>query len=150
MNDNFYLLSAQVIPILYLAIVFQQRAISGTAPNVNEVFGVPVKTSVTPKWLRYTLGPLMVLIPLNFFVGEILALSDASGLHIGVAKYFVLGTLIMGGLILILPLAVKGVLYVLNIDEYNFGQTLGRILFAILGTVAIIYSLLGIWVVLCR
>ncbi len=145
MNNNFYLIAAQVIPVLYLAIVFQQRAISGTGPNIYDVFGVPAKMSVLPKWLRFTLGPFIILVPLHFFAGEVFALwSVAVGHPLKAANYFVTGTLLIGGIVLILPLIVRGSILTLNAQEFNFGMVIGRILFAILGSLIMIYTALGI------
>jgi hypothetical protein len=52
-NDDYYSLAAQVLPVLYLALVLEQRAIGRGGSNVYPVFGVLVKPTAPTRRGRY-------------------------------------------------------------------------------------------------
>ena len=63
MNADYYSAAAQILPVLYLALIFEQRAIGGTGPNVYSVYGLLVKLTAPPPRVRWGLTAFMVLLP---------------------------------------------------------------------------------------
>jgi predicted acyltransferase len=96
----FYSTAAQVLPVLFLAIVFEQRVWSAQAST--HVFGI--QTGKVPS--RPFGAAVAVLTVTAFgvlFVGEWLAIAAVGGSEAGVARYFVTGALVIAGVLVVLP-----------------------------------------------
>ncbi len=103
-DQAFYSTAAQVIPILFLAIVFEQRIWHGKEPFMY--FGV--ETGSAGDRLGKPIALLIVLLVGHLFVGEAFALaaiSDGGGFA---SRYIVWGSIAFGGIIVVLPTLMLG------------------------------------------
>lgn len=103
--SDFYATSAQVIPILYLAIVFEQRIWDNKEPATYFGIGTRQRTGRVPT----AAGVLIVLLICHLFAGEAFALMAISGGGSATAHYVITGALIIGGLVVVLPTLMLGV-----------------------------------------
>jgi hypothetical protein len=106
----FYSTAAQVLPVLFLAIVFEQGILRrveqpdsiGTRP-VYSSFLFGIETGYPRGRLKLAFATLVVLFPIDLFVGEWLAVAATAGNRSDVSSYFVTGTLLIAGVVVILP-----------------------------------------------
>jgi predicted acyltransferase len=96
----FYSTAAQVLPVLFLAIVFEQRVWSSDA--ATRVFGI--QTGKVPnRPFTTAVAVLTVTAFAALFVGEWLAIAAVGGSEADVARYFVTGALVIAGVLVVLP-----------------------------------------------
>jgi len=139
----FYSTAAQVLPVLFLAIAFEQGFWRRT--EASRVFGLETGGFPQGKFVRAA-ALLMILLPVDLFIGEWFALAAASGSEPDVARYFITGALILGGIIVILPPMWIGLPALLparpTSDRIDFGLARGVIVALAIGSVA--FTLLGV------
>jgi hypothetical protein len=96
----FYSTAAQVLPVLFLAIAFEQGF--WRSSEATRVFGLQTGRVPTGRFARAA-AALMLLFPIVLFVGEWLALMAVNGNEVEVARYFVTGALVLAGIVVALP-----------------------------------------------
>lgn len=144
MNQNFYIVSAQVIPVLYLAIV-QYKAFVEDGPNNSDFLQIPIKTSMQSSLLRLCLGLILLLLPIIFFLGEFLALDVLAFGHVfRTTNYFVIGALVSEVAVLALPYLVNGFIQISTIHKSDFAAKYGKSIAEVLGLTLGVYMFVGI------
>ena len=63
---HFYSAAAQVLPVLFLAVAFELRTMSGEGPNVYEALGIPVQLPGAPRWFWRSYSTILVLVPRGY------------------------------------------------------------------------------------
>ena len=135
----FYSTAAQVLPVLFLAIIFEQRIWSSEAST--RVFGI--QTAKIPTGAFATaVAVLTVTAFAALFVGEWLAIAAVGGSEADVARYFVTGALVIAGVLVVLP-PVLVVLPALLPKEWVFAQPAPDRLDLVLARAAIVALAIG-------
>jgi hypothetical protein len=92
----FYSTAAQVLPVVFLPIAFEQGFWRRT--EASRVFGLETGGIPQGKFVKAA-AVLMIVLPVDLFVGEWFALASVDGNEPDVARYFVTGALIQAGII---------------------------------------------------
>lgn len=100
----FYATAAQVIPVLFLTIVFEQRIWHGKRPATY--FGVD--TDAVFGRFGQLVGLLTVLLVVHLFAGEAVALAALAGDGSSAECYIVAGALAIGGSVVVSPPLILG------------------------------------------
>jgi hypothetical protein len=144
-STDFYSTAAQVLPVLYLAIVFEQGIWRGTARESSKVFGIETGTLPQGKFAT-AIGALIVLLIGNLFVGEWFALASIGGEESEVARHFVTSALVLGGIVVVLPplwIALPALLPAAALRS-ELDMKLARAVIVVLAVAAAVSSLVGI------
>ena len=148
MQDDvtFYATAAQVIPLIFLTIVFEQRIWTSDRPFTY--FGLQTRPKGNDDKLAFAVGLFIVLLIVNLFLGEMLALLAISNGPSTTADYFVTGAMALGGAVVVsapLLLGLDAVVPETWLSEsFDFG--FGRIAIWFLTVAAALFTLVGVFV----